>query len=292
MAGEDLLHTLTLGDVLREHRRSYPRRTALVCGEHRSTYPEMDDRASRLANALRTAGVGPGDRILWLGQNCHRVLETMLAAAKLGAVFCPANWRQSAEELAFVLGDADPAVVIWQEAEIGPAVREARAAMRGGARWLQHDAGPDAGDDSYETFLASGSDEDPEVEVDPSAPVLQLYTAAFTGTPNGALLSHTAVIDQSLVMGMLQEITGAYVYLNSGPLFHVATLMTTMATFQFAGTNVFTPRVEAEELCRIIEAEGCTGVFVVGPTVGQMLEVNSDGRYDLSSLRAFPGPPA
>nr|MBA3302266.1 AMP-binding protein [Acidimicrobiia bacterium] len=169
-------------------------------------------------------------------------------------------------------------------------VREARAAVGGEALWLRHDA--EGWDDSYEGFLASGLAEDPEIDVEPSSPVLQMYTAAFTGRPNGALLSHTAVIGQNLVMGMLQEITGDYVYLNSGPLFHVATLMTTMATFQFAGTNVFTPRVEAEELCRIIEAEGCTGAFVVGPTVGQMLEVNSDGRYDLSSLRAFPGPPA
>ena len=55
--------------------------------------------------------MGPGDRMLWLGQNCHRLLEGLLAAAKLGAVFCPANWRQSPAEFAFVIGDSDPAVV-------------------------------------------------------------------------------------------------------------------------------------------------------------------------------------
>ena len=48
-------------------------------------YPEMDDRVNRLANALLADGVGHGDRILWLGQNCHRVLEGLLAAAKIGA---------------------------------------------------------------------------------------------------------------------------------------------------------------------------------------------------------------
>ena len=102
-----------------------------------------------------------------------------------------------------------------------------------------------------------------------------MYTAAFAGRPNGAMLSHTAIITQDLVMGMLQEITGDYVYLNSGPLFHVATFMTTLATFHFGGTNVFTRRVDAEELCRIIAAERCTGAFLLPPTIDQILELNA-----------------
>src|SRR3989442_160428 len=85
----------------------------------RNRWPEFDARVNRLANALSGAGVGAGDRVLWLGQNCHRVLEGMLAAAKLGAVFSPANWRQTGAEFAFVVDDARPAVVIWQEEEIG-----------------------------------------------------------------------------------------------------------------------------------------------------------------------------
>ena len=116
-----------------------------------------------------------------------------------------------------------------------------------------------------------------------------LYTAAFLGTPNGALLSHQAVLVQSLMMANLQRIDASYTYLNSGPLFHVATLMTTLATYLFAGTNVFVPRPEAHELCRVIEAEHCTGAFLMGPTIDQILAANEDGTYDLSSLRTFRG---
>ena len=92
-------------------------------------------------------------------------------------------------------------------------------------------------------------------------------------------------------MGMLQEITSEYRYLNSGPLFHIATFMTTLATFHFGGTNVFTRRVDAEELCRLIETEQCTGAFVMGPTIKQILDINKDGRYNLKSLRTFGGKP-
>jgi long-chain acyl-CoA synthetase len=284
----DTLHALTLADVLAEHRRNYPEQTAVVCQGDRYTYPELDARVSRLSNAFRAAGLGRGDRILWLGQNCHRLLECLLAGARSGAIFCAANWRQTAQELAFVIGDMRPGVVVWQENEIGRTVREARHLAHSAATWIQHDT---TAPDGYEAVVASAVPDEPVVEVDPASPVLQLYTAAFGGEPNGALLSHTAVIVQALMMARLQEIDWDYVYLNSGPLFHVATLMTTMATFQLAGTNVFTPRVDAEELCRLIEAERCTGAFLVGPTLDQLIEVNRDGRHDLKSLRSFPGRP-
>ena len=271
------MHGLTLGDVLREHARRYPDRVAVACGDDRYTWPELDERVSRLANALAADGFRAGDRILWLGQNCHRLLEGLLAAAKLGGIFCPVNWRQSPEELAFVVEDVDAHTVVWQDTEIGDAVRAARGDSK--ARWVQHDGG------EYEALLASGGADDPAIDVDPASSVLMMYTAAFGGRPNGALLSHRAIVTQDLVMGPLQDVDADYVYLNCGPLFHIATFMTTLATFHFGGRNVFTRRVEAEELCRLIDAERPTAAFLMPPTLAQMKEVNADGRYDLSSIR-------
>ena len=281
----DRLHTLTLGDLLRENRRRLPQRTATVCGDGRWTYPELDERVNRLANALRGVGFESGDRILWLGQNCHRVLECLFAAAKLGGVVVPANWRQTAPEMAFQIDDVDARVVFWQEAEIGDAIREARERAKSGARWLQHDT---SGGDSYEAFLASGAPEDPDVDVDPMSAVLAIYTAAFGGRPNGALLSHLGFILENLTVALLQRLDGEAVYLNSGPLFHVGSFMTTMATFQMGGTNVFMPRFDAEEFCRLVEAERCTTAYVVGNIMDRVVEVNRDRRFDLSTLR-LPG---
>ncbi len=288
----DPLHSFTLADVSREHRRSYPDRLAAIDGEVRLTWPAFDDRANRLANALASVGVGPGDVVLWMGQNSHRVLECLAAAAKIGAVCAIVNWRQSADEMAFAIDDAGAAVTVWRDAEVGETVRAARAKATNGQSgvWLRHDtAAADPG--GYEAFLEAGAPDDPGIEVDAAAPVLMLYTAAFTGTPNGALLSQQALLVQALVMANLQRIDAGYRYLNCGPMFHVATLMTTLATYVFGGTNLFTPRVEAEELCRVIAAERCTGAFLMPPTIDQILEHNADGRYDLSSLRSFAGGP-
>jgi long-chain acyl-CoA synthetase len=284
----DALHDLTLADLLRGHRGTRPSSTAAVCGSDRLDFTAFDARVNRLANALASEGVGTGDRLLWLGQNCHRLLEGLLAAAKLGAVFCPANWRQSAAEFAFVINDCEPAVVFWQEAGIGDALREARQESGSKALWLQHDG---EGGGSYEAFLAGGAEHDPRRDSDERDPVLMMYTAAFTGRPNGAMLSHRALVIQGSFIARMQAVGHDYVYLNCGPLFHVATFMTTLATFVSGGTNVFTPRVDAEELCRLIAEERCTGAFIMPPTMDQIIELNAHGRFDLKCLRGFAGKP-
>lgn len=276
----DALHGLSLADVLREHRRSWPTRTAAVDGRVRLTYADLDRRTTQVAHALHGLGVDPGDRVLWLGQNSFRVLELLLASAKLGAYFCPANWRQTADELAFMIDDLEPSFVAWQETEIGDTVRAARDTTGAPGHWVQHDS------DEYDALLSGTTIDDDFASRDPAETVLLAYTAAFSGRPNAAMLSHRALITQSLVLGRAADIGPEYVYLNSGPLFHLATLMQTFATFVAAGTNVFTPRVDAEELCRIIDVERCTGAFLVGPTIKQMVEVNRDHRFDLRSLRS------
>jgi acyl-CoA synthetase (AMP-forming)/AMP-acid ligase II len=280
------VHELTLGDVLREHRRSRPGGVAVVCGDERWTYPQLDDRVNRLAGALRDDGVQGGERILWLGQNCHRLLEALLAAAKLGAVICPVNWRQSAEEMVFVIEDTAPRAVLWQRQEIGDTVDAARTEAKSDAVWIQHDG---SGPDGYEAYLSAGRPDDGHWAVDPRSSLLQLYTGAFGGRPHGAQLSHWAILSQALMISMVQQIDERTVYLNSGPMFHMATLMTTFATLHMGGTNVMTRRVDAAELCRIIEHERCNYGFVMGPTAQEIMELNRDGRYDLSSFRTFGG---
>jgi long-chain acyl-CoA synthetase len=275
------IQALTLGDLVRGNARAFPNRPAVVCGSVRYTYATFERRVNMTANALASEGVGPGDRVLWLGQNCHRLLELLLASAKLGAIFCPANWRQTAAELAFVIEDSDPAVVVWQKEETGAAATEARALAKNRVRWICHDDG------EYESLVGAAGGSDPDGEVDPRSPVLMMYTAAFGGTPNGALLTHQGLLIQNLVMASVQGVDSSYVFLNSGPLFHVATFMTTLATLHFGGNNVFMSRFDPIEFCHVVETEGVTGAFVVGAMMQEVVEANREGRYNLKSLRTM-----
>lgn len=282
------MYRLTLGDVLDQHSRTYPEKVATVCGEHRYTYRQLRERVEGLTASLANLGVGQGDRVLWLGQNCHRLLELMLACAKLGAMTCPVNWRQSVEEFVFVIEDLDPKVVVWQEDTIGDVLTQARSRAGGRAVWVQHDGD---GEDGYERLLTSNESTFGPCDVDPELPVLIMYTAAFGGRPNGSMITQLGLLTQDANLFHLAEITPDYVYLNCGPLFHIGSLMFTMATFHIGGTNVFTARAEPQQIMEVISRERCVSGFVLGPTIEKIIELNAGGEYDLTCFRSpFPIP--
>ena len=277
---------ITVGDIIAEHRRSYPGRLALADGEVHLTWPELDERVNRLANALRGTGVGPGDRILWLAQNSFRVYELLGAAAKIGAMVCPGYWRWAAPEMTFALEDFRPKVVIWQEEEIGSTVRAARAATPAAesALWLRHDTSADRG---YEAFLASGEATDPGLNVDPDSALLVIYTAAISGRPGGSMLSHTNLIAMGMSVAWLGDIDDQTVFLNSGPMFHIG-------NFQFygipvllqGGTNVVTRRVIATEVLDILAEQKCTRAYLMPATVTQLVALMRERGAELPHLKA------
>ena len=270
--------------MLEEHCRAHPQKLAVICDAARHTYPELRERVYRLANVLNAAGVERGGRVLWLGQNSHRVLEGLLASACIGASFCPVNWRQSPAELAFVIDDLAPGLVIWQNEEIGTIVAQARElATYTGGLWLQHDA---EGAGSYEAALSAASPQWQTREIDADDPVLIMYTAAFQGRPNGAMLSQTNVMTQDLILARAQDLSSDTVFLNSGPLFHIGTLQFTFATFHLGGTNVFVRRSDSKTIAESIHEHRCTYGFIVGKTIQEIVALNSDGRYDLKCFRA------
>ncbi|MGW3472796.1 AMP-binding protein [Saccharopolyspora sp. NPDC000995] len=277
------MYDFTIADVVREHRRSRAAVIALVDDDRRLTYAELDERTNRLANALLDVGVRAGDRVLWLGVNSFRIFELLVASAKIGAMLCPANWRQSSDELRFVLDDLQPAVVVWESGPLEDALVPLKAAATG--HWVCHNG---EGPDGYEAWLAEYPDTDPCSAVAEDEPLLLLYTAAFDGRPNAAMLSHRALIAHSMVLGVVRQVEEGFVCLDSGPLFHVGTMMFALTTLVFGGTNVVLPTFDAELACRLIEQERCQAAMLFPAMIAQLVEANADRRHDLSSLRFAP----
>jgi len=277
---------LTLGDALGQHVRFRPEQLAVVCGEHRASFRDLADRVDRLVDGLHAQGVGVGSRVLWHGQNCHRVLECLLACARLGAIFSPLNWRWGTEELEWAIDDATPTVVVWEQHELGPTSEPVRS-RTGDVAWICADDGDDP--EGYEALLARAQRDASPDRGSSTDPVVMFHTAAFDGHPHGALLTQAGLVQQAAMMGLLEEMSPAYTYLNCGPLFHIATAVMTLATLVFGGTNVFVPKAEAETLCVLIEREGCNGAYILGPTAEAIAELNADGHHDLGSLRVRTG---
>src|SRR5580700_6539210 len=101
---------------LRYAEQQYPRRTAVVCNHESFTYAQFAERARHLAGALRQADVRPGDRVAFLSANCHRLLEAYYGVLEAGAILLPLNIRLTANELGYVLNDAE-ATILFVEKE-------------------------------------------------------------------------------------------------------------------------------------------------------------------------------
>jgi acyl-CoA synthetase (AMP-forming)/AMP-acid ligase II len=275
------IQELTLGDVSRENARRFRAHAAFVTEQgSRLTYAELDTRATQLANALRTDGIGAGDRLLWVGQNSFRVFELLIAASKVGACVCVANWRNTAAELAHILDDWSPALIVWQETEVG--APEALAGPWGSkARWLQHDGD---GPESYEAYLVSGSAVDDERPVSADAPVLAVYTAAFGGQPRAALLTSGNLLAMAATVIIVRQFTVADRMLVTAPAFHIMFCAEALPIFLVGGLNVFVRRVEPQEICRLIEAHACTRAYLVSITRDQVVALQASSPRDLTSL--------
>ncbi|MBM3674320.1 MAG: AMP-binding protein [Actinobacteria bacterium] len=280
---------LVLHDVLAQHARARGAELAVGDGDVLLTWSELAERVDRCAGALRAEGVGRGDRVLWLGQNSFRVLELLLGCSRLGALFCAANWRQRAGELAFVVDDLTPAVLFTQAEEVGDEVAAGLSVADHRARTIRHDAD---GAEGYEAWCASAPAREIDDLTEPGDALLCTYTAAFDGRPNAAMLPHRAIVAQGLLMGPWMGVSARSRYLAAGPLFHVGVWMEGFATFLAGGANVFVRRSDGEALCRAIADFGCTSGYVVGPMVDAVVAANEGGRFDLSSMRGRRGHPA
>ncbi|WP_405136484.1 AMP-binding protein [Nocardia sp. NBC_01388] len=279
----------TLSDICHENSRRYADRTAVIDGEVRHTWQEFDTRVNKAANALAALGVARGERILWLAQSSHRFLELFVAAARLGAMICPANWRQSAHEMAFVIEDFDPAVIVWQEEEIGRTVAAAREMAQSRATWIQQDT--DA-DDGYEAHVHAADDTPPRAEVSADDALLVIYTAAIIDKPGGSMLSHRNLISMARTTGEIVGTSEESVFLNSGPLFHIGNFQfDSLSVFIRGGANAYIRRVEAKEVLQLIAAEKVTSAFLMPPTIIEIKQLNTEAKLDISALRAGPFKP-
>jgi acyl-CoA synthetase (AMP-forming)/AMP-acid ligase II len=264
-------------DLLLQHRAGHPDKTAVVTGDQRLSYAELVERIDRLTTVLRDHAVGTGDRVLWLGQNAHQVLELLIACARIGAMVCPANWRQSAEELQFLVVDLDPQLVVSQEAALGDS-------LDGQGRWI-----PLEGEGGYEHLIrgAPPSLADESLpDVDATRGLLVLYTAAFSGRPAGAVLTEQGLYLQGVAHIPVLEVDHDDSNLVTTPLFHIMAWISLLPVLIVGGTNIFVPRPDAEAICRAIAYDGATTGLIMPATATQIAELNTDGRYDLSRFRS------
>ena len=283
------LRDFTLFDVAERNARLYPDRPAFVLASERVSHAAYLTRVDRLAVGLARAGIYPGDRIAVASQNNLELVDLYGAAARLGAIVVPINWRLSAEEIAYIVGDAAPKVVIADAAN-QQVLQSALSALSAVERWygIGGNIAPFA---SYSALLESDASHSPvpAPHADADADFVMIHTAAVGGRPRGALLSHANLIAASVQLLHHWSLTPDDVNLGALPLFHVAGLGMLLAAQHAGGASIVMPKFDAETALALIGEERVTMLAEFPPILTTLLDAAESRSGGLSSLRIATG---
>ena len=262
-----------------------PDREAMVFEGNRFTYSQLQERVHRLANALVQLGLGPGDRLATVQVNCNELVEASLAAAVLDAVYVPLNFRATADELSFMLNDAEPKALLVGKRyfdlidSLPPQVRSVGhyiALEEPHQDWPFYDhmlaeANPD------ERFSSAG-DEDLAV---------LMYTAGTTGTPKGVMLTHDSF--SSYILTNVEPVDPVSEEKNvlTVPMYHIAGLQAVMAAIYGGRTLIVQRQFEPSEWMTLVQEEQAARAMLVPTMLKQVMDQPDFHAHDLSSLKVI-----
>ncbi len=274
---------MNIAHGIREFARCTPRRVAVIDADRQLTFAEVDDRSSRLACALRTAGLSAGDRVAVLAWNRLEFVEVAAGIAKAGLLMIPLNPRGVAQEHAYILEHSRTRALIVDD--------ELLAGIDGIADGLDLVLvlGPEGPGQPYEQVLTRAGVTDPQASPAEREPFCIQYTSGTTGKPKGVLLSHRSRVLTMFAGGLDWGI---------GPGRRTAAIapMALGAGFAFGymgpylgGTTVMMQKWDAAGFLALVERHRLQSVFLVPTHAYGIRAVTEEpaAQFDLSSLETI-----
>ncbi len=291
-----------LADLFELVADAVPERQALVCGDSRASFGQLESRANRLAHHLASQGVGAGDHVGLYLYNCNEYVESMLACWKLRAVPVNVNYRYVAEELTHIFENAQLVATVHHR-EFAPLLKELDAPLLRTLVTVDDGSGVDFDGAEYEAALAQASDVRDFGERSDDDLFL-LYTGGTTGLPKGVMWPHRALFFAALGGGGWfhpdgpitepEQIAGRIgetpiVGMALAPLMHGACWWYTCIQMLGGNCVVLSPHrsLVGEQVWDIAEQEKVNSMTIVGDAMAApLLEAldNNPGRWDLSAI--------
>ncbi len=280
----------TLAGLLGAVAKAVPERTAVIAGERRLSYAELDARVTLLARHLRSSGIRPGEHVAVLSFNRTEWLESAFGVLRAGAVPVNVNYRYVARELRYVLSDADAVALIAERsltgriAEIRPELPRLRHVI------LLDDGLPDTPlpGVGYESALVqAGAESAPELPRNSGDDLYLLYTGGTTGDPKGVMWRQEDIFRVALEgrrpgvprasfpadLGERARTRSPRRILVLGPLMHAAGQWNAMSMLFSGKTVVLSTRraFDAEHIIALAEREKVHTLQLVGDAMARPL---------------------
>ncbi len=256
----------------------FTRKEGVVCEGQKFTYGEFCTRVRRLSNALEKAGVKKGDRVAYLGYNCHRLLELFYAPILTGAILEPLNIRLAARDFEYILKESTPRV-LFLDRDFIPVIDSIRANVSveryiilqkegGTPSWISGD---------YEEMIREASSgrsyspgeypfgEDDTAEI--------FYTSGTTGKPKGVMMTHRNLYLHALCAMSMLVVRDTDVQIHLIPLFHVNGWGTPHYLTAKGGKHVMMKKFDPLKTLELMAREGVTRANVIPTMVNALLGV-------------------
>jgi acyl-CoA synthetase (AMP-forming)/AMP-acid ligase II len=279
--------TCNLARLLSHTARLWPDRTALIQGEQRWTWAQIDARVDALVAGLQALGLKKGDRILLQSRNNLATFESGWAAFRMGCVWVPTNFRLAPGEVAY-LGQSSGATVMLVEpvfADHADAVRSAAPALRH-VLWIGE---PPDGGLSYDGLVAQHLGAAPcEAVVAHDDPLWFFYTSGTTGKPKAAVLTHgqMAFVVTNHLADLIPGTTEQDVSIALAPLSHGAGIHALLNVARGAATVLLpSEKMDPALVWQLIERHRVSNLFTVPTIVKLLVEHPAVDQHDHSSLR-------
>jgi acyl-CoA synthetase (AMP-forming)/AMP-acid ligase II len=275
----------SLGDIPRHYAQTLPDKPALIDASGPVSFARLDERSNRVANALVALDIQPGDHVAFLGKNSTTFFDVLFGVNKAAAALVPLNWRLAMPEMAAIIEDASPSVIIVDR-EYNEVAEAVRKSSRRQCRKIVFDS-TSTGGSELEDLLKASSASDPVIQVNPWQTAVLMYTSGTTGKPKGVQLSHQGY----LYLRLCEHLEPSFKYESSDlmltvmPLFHaMGTGLSLQALYNGAAVAVYS-MPDPGELMKLIARDRPT-ILPLVPTVIQMLLDHPNApEMDYSSVR-------
>ena len=267
-----LARAMTIDRWIVDAAAQSPDKIALIFGDETIDYKTMASRIDAKTRQLVNAGIRCGDRVAWYGLNHPEVFILLFACARIGAIFVPLNWRLAIPEIAAIVADCSPKILIYTD-EFVSQVRAIKgpAAVKLGGEYPAR--------------------EDPETpntknEVLEDEAILIVYTSGSTGVPKGVVLTQKAITCNASMSIDAHQMSSEDIVFNSLPLFHVGGLnILPTPAFSLGATVLLHEKFEPDAACMALQQ---ATLAITVPTVLQAI-MNTDCwvSADFSKLRGI-----
>lgn len=274
-----------IGSWLVKHCERRAEKIAIIYNDNRFTYRELNDRVNRLANSLVNLGVRKGDRVNALLFNRNELMEAMFACAKIGAIFVPINFRNSVDEVEYVVRDSGGVIFIYDD-RLDTIVDGLKSRISQIHYYIRVGENQTKKDLDFEELLIQANNDETEYVIGLNDAHMMMYTSGTTGRPKGAVLTHGNTQWNAINSLSSLPIDEEMITLTVAPLFHIGGMsIFTTPTLYKGGTVVLQDKFDPQSTLEIIEQEKITSLFLVPAMWLAITQHTKFDQYNLSSLK-------